>query len=126
MGCFNIPFYEKKAYGHSGAIDAFVSNAAYFPERTLWKEKYCSYCKVYSNNDIMIGVLTFILIIAFGLNIQREHFIFKTEDLDKYLGVYSSKDMPLKITIFKKIKKTAYCTGYRTISIPLLEATEKR
>ena len=31
MGLFQIPFYDKKAYGHNGGIDRFQSSAAYFP-----------------------------------------------------------------------------------------------
>ncbi|MCE1200294.1 MAG: beta-lactamase family protein, partial [Marinilabiliales bacterium] len=29
MGLFQIPFYERKAFGHNGGIDGFVSNLAY-------------------------------------------------------------------------------------------------
>ncbi|MEX1188536.1 MAG: serine hydrolase domain-containing protein, partial [Bacteroidia bacterium] len=34
-GIFFIPFYEHKAYGHTGGIDGFVSSLAYFPKDSL-------------------------------------------------------------------------------------------
>lgn len=32
LGLFMIPFNEKKAFGHTGGIDAFQSVYAYFPK----------------------------------------------------------------------------------------------
>lgn len=102
MGMFQIPFYDKKAYGHNGGIDGFASTLGYFPEDKL-AIAYCTNGQVYPVNDILIGALS----IAFDKKYKVPTFevvaglVLKTEDLDKYLGVYSSKDMPLKITITK-------------------------
>jgi D-alanyl-D-alanine carboxypeptidase len=35
MAMFTIPFYDKKAFGHTGGIDGFSSSLAYFPEDKL-------------------------------------------------------------------------------------------
>jgi D-alanyl-D-alanine carboxypeptidase len=121
MGMVQIPFYEKKAYGHNGAIDGFISSLSYFPEDHLVLA-YCTNGHVYSMNDILIGVLS--------IYFNRDYTIpvFKTlsissGDLDKYLGVYSSKQLPLKITITKNDTiLTAQATGQP--SFPL-EATDK-
>lgn len=96
MGMFQIPFYEKIAYGHNGGIDGFASTLAYFPEDSL-TVAYCTNGQVYPMNNILIGVLS----IYFNKPYSIPTFSLKTEDLDKYLGVYSSTQIPPKITITK-------------------------
>ena len=121
MGMFQIPFYTKKAYGHNGGIDGFASNLAYFPEDSL-AVAYCTNGQVYPINDILIGVLS--------IYYNKEYSIptfntisLKTADLDKYLGVYSSTQIQLKITITKdNTTLVAQATGQSSF---LLEATEK-
>jgi D-alanyl-D-alanine carboxypeptidase len=121
MGMFQIPFYDKKAYGHNGGIDGFGSNLAFFPEDNL-AVSYCTNGMVYPMNDILIGVLS----IYYGKAYKIPTFntlAMKAEDLDKYLGVYSSTQMPLKITVTKdKNSLIAQATGQS--SFPL-EPTEK-
>jgi D-alanyl-D-alanine carboxypeptidase len=123
MGMFQIPFYAKTAYGHNGGIDGFASILEYFPEDSL-AVAYCTNGQVYPMNDILIGVLS----IYFNKPYSIPTFIppsisLRTEDLDKYLGVYSSTQIPLKITITKNnTTLIAQATGQS--SIPL-EATEK-
>jgi D-alanyl-D-alanine carboxypeptidase len=124
MGMFEIPFYTKRAYGHNGGIDGFASNLAYFPEDSL-ALAYCTNGQIYPLNDILIGVLS----IYFNKQYSIPTFntplpiSLKTEDLDKYLGVYSSTQIPLKITITKNVATLiAQATGQS--SFPL-EASEK-
>jgi CubicO group peptidase (beta-lactamase class C family) len=99
MGMFEIPFYNLKAYGHNVGIDGFGSNLAYFPTDNL-AIAYCSNGIVFPMNDILIGILS----IYFNKDYSIPMFntiSLKTEDIDKYLGVYSSTQLPLKITISK-------------------------
>lgn len=121
MGMFQIPFYTKKAFGHNGGIDGFASSLAYFPEDSL-AVAYCTNGQVYPLNDILIGVLS----VCFRKDYSIPTFntiSLKTEDMDKYLGVYSSTQIPLKITITKdNTTLIAQATGQS--SFPL-EATEK-
>jgi CubicO group peptidase (beta-lactamase class C family) len=121
MGMFQIPFYDKKGYGHNGGIDGFASNLAFFPEDNL-AIAYCTNGQVYPMNDILIGVLS----IYFNKEYKIPTFktiALKSEELDKYLGVYSSTQLPLKITITKdNATLIAQATGQS--SFPL-EATEK-
>jgi len=121
MGMFQIPFYDHKAWGHNGGIDGFGSNLAYFPEDGL-SIAYCTNGQIYPMNDILIGVLS----IYFNKDYTIPAFntvALKTEELDKYLGVYSSTQIPLKITITKEnTSLIAQATGQS--SFPL-EATEK-
>jgi len=107
MGIFQIPFYEKSAYGHNGGIDGFASNLAYFPDDSL-AIAYCTNGQVYPMNNILIGVLS----IYFDKPYSIPTFHLKTEDLDKYLGVYSSTQISPKITITKNaITLFAQVTG---------------
>jgi len=121
MGMFQIPFYTKKAYGHNGGIDGFGSNLAYFPEDSL-SIAYCTNGVVFPMNDILIGVLS----ICFGREYSIPTFnsvALNPEELDKYPGIYSSTQLPLKITITKNNAiLIAQATGQS--SFPL-EATEK-
>jgi len=107
MGMFQIPFYEKLGYGHNGGIDGFGSNLAYFPDDSL-AVAYCTNGQVYPMNSILTAVLS----IYFDRPYSIPKFNLKTEDLDKYLGVYSSAQIPPKITITKNaITLFAQVTG---------------
>jgi len=121
MGMFQIPFYTKKGYGHNGGIDGFGSNLSYFPEDSL-AVAYCTNGMVFPMNDILIGILS----IYFGREYSIPTFnslALKPEELDKYLGIYSSTQLPLKITITKdKSTLIAQATGQSAIP---LEAAEK-
>jgi D-alanyl-D-alanine carboxypeptidase len=121
MGLFQMPFYGKIGYGHNGGIDGFSSVYSYFPDDKV-SYALTSNGTNYNNNNISIAV------ISSFYNKPYEIPNFKTyevtsEDLDKYLGIYSSNDMPLKITITKKDKTLiAQATGQSSFG---LEATEK-
>lgn len=124
MGMFQFPFFNKKAYGHNGGIDGFVSTLGYFPDYSL-AISYCTNGQVYPMNDILIGVLS----IYFNMDYSIPSFESKpaitlnTEDLDKYLGIYSSTQIPLKITISKNNNVlVAQATGQSSFS---LDATDK-
>ena len=98
MGIFKIPFQDKTSYGHNGGIDGFSSSFGYFPE-----EKFgfslVSNGSNYDNNKIAITLLK----CMFKEPYEIPQFIVLTPDqLDKYVGVYSSSEFPLKITISRK------------------------
>lgn len=121
MGMFQIPFNTKKAYGHNGGIDGFGSNLAYFPEDKL-AIAYCTNGQVYPMNDVLIGVLSIYFNQPYSIPTFKTLSL-KAEDLDKYLGIYASTQLPLKITISKNgATLIAQATGQS--SFPL-EATEK-
>jgi len=121
MGLFQFPFDNKIASGHTGGIDGFSSTFSYFSDEKI------SYALIsngtnYNNNNISIAVLSAI----FGKPFAIPEFItldLSTEVLDKYLGVYASLQIPLKITITKDNKTLiAQATGQSAFP---LEATEK-
>ena len=101
IGMFQIPFYDKKAFGHGGGIDGFQSNAFYFPNEKV-SVSYTSNGVFMPMNDILIGILSIYFGREYEFPVFTEALQLESEELDKYLGVYSSPTFPLKITITKK------------------------
>lgn len=121
MGMMKLPFYEKEAYGHGGAIDGFNSLVCYFPNEKV-AVAYCANGTVYSGNDIVIGALSTFFNKSFTLPVFSSYNVTPAE-LNQYTGIYSSSQMPLKITFtIKEGQLYAQATGQP--SFPL-ECTEK-
>ncbi|MEX2483162.1 MAG: serine hydrolase domain-containing protein [Brumimicrobium sp.] len=121
IGLFQIPFNNKIGYGHTGGIDGFTSIFSNFSDENI------SYALIsnganYNNNDISIAVLSATFNQPFEIP-EFKTYELTTEDLDKYLGVYSSAEIPLKITVTKD-KNTLIAQATGQSSFPL-EATEK-
>lgn len=110
MGMFEYPVFGKKGFGHTGGIDGFNSMLVYVPEESL-AIAYVSNGTVYPVNDILLGALAVYL--NQPLTIPTfETITVKAEDLDGYTGVYSSAEVPLKITVTKeKTMLFAQATG---------------
>ncbi|MDQ3181021.1 MAG: beta-lactamase family protein [Acidobacteriota bacterium] len=121
MGMFQYPVYGKKAFGHNGGIDGFNSMLVYVPEENL-AVSYVSNGMVYPINDILLGVFAVYLNQPFSIP-TFETITVKAEDLDKYTGVYSSPEVPLKITVTKD-KTTLFAQATGQSAFPL-EATAK-
>ena len=100
MGLFRFPFNEKSAYGHNGGIDGFTSMAAYLPEDKV-AMALTSNASAYDNNNIAIAALSWIFDKPFEIP-DFTSYSYKSEELDKYLGIYSSSQVPLKITVTKE------------------------
>lgn len=121
MGLFQAPFYDKKAYGHNGGIDGFQSNAFYFPQEKV-SVAYTSNGVVTPVNDILIGVLSIYFGREYALPEFNPPMDLKPEELNKYLGIYSSPDFPLKITISKeKNKLIGQATGQSSFPLEAYE-----
>lgn len=100
MGIFPLPFHEIKGLGHTGAIDGFSSMMAYFPDKEV-AFALISNGDNYNNNTISIAVLSAVFNKPYDI---PDFKIYKvtSEELDKYLGTYATKDLPLKLTITKE------------------------
>ena len=98
FGLIQVPFYEMKGFGHTGGIDGFQANAFYFPESGV-SIALASNGVVYPLNSIIIGTLS----IYFGRDYQlpefKESVTLTNEELDEYIGVYSTAALPIKLTI---------------------------
>ena len=120
LGLFKFPFYEKTGYGHTGGIDGFSSVFYYFPDGEI-SYALTSNGTNYNNNNISIAVLSAFYNKPYEIPVFETYAV-KSEDLDKYLGVYSSTQISLKITITKENNTlVAQATGQS--SFPL-EATD--
>ena len=121
MGLFQIPFGDKKSFGHTGGIDGFSSVFGYFPNEKI-SFALTSNGSNYNNNNISIVLLSAIFNKPYEIP-DFKIYELTTNDLDKYLGIYSSKEIPLKITVTKNDKVLmAQATGQSAFS---LEATDK-
>lgn len=101
MGMIQIPFYERKAFGHTGGIDGFRSMAAYFPDEKV-SIAYTTNGMVMPMNDIMIGALSIYFGKDYSLPEFKEPLKISPGQLDLYVGTYSSPGFPLKVTISRK------------------------
>lgn len=121
MGMFPVPLDGKKLYGHNGGIDGFNSMLVHLPEEKL-SVAYVSNGMVYPINDILHGVFRIYYYKPFTIP-TFEAIQLKSEELDQYVGVYSSSEMPLKITVTKE-KTTLFAQATGQSAFPL-EAMEK-
>lgn len=121
IGLFKIPFYKSIGYGHTGGIDGFSSVFSHFPDDNISYALISNGTNI-NNNDISIAVLSAVYNNPYEIPVFTT-FNLTSEDLDKYLGVYSSKQIPLKITVSKDGNTLiAQATGQSAFP---LEATEK-
>lgn len=102
LGLFIIPFFDKKGYGHTGGIDGFSSVFSYFPEDKIGYS-LTSNGTNFNNNDISIAVLSAVFDKRFEIP-SLTSFVLASEELDQYIGLYSSSSLPVKITISKEGK----------------------
>lgn len=99
-GLLTLPFGERKFYGHTGGIEGFRSVIGYYPAEKLGISLIVNGDN-FNRNDIMIGVLS----IYYKMPYQFPNLVtikVKPEILNGYSGVYSSKQLPIKITIRNK------------------------
>ncbi|WP_186458831.1 serine hydrolase domain-containing protein [Mucilaginibacter achroorhodeus] len=92
---FATQFKGRKVYGHGGAIDAYRSELAYFPEQKF-AVSYISNGGSFDPSRVMQAVYN----ISFNEPFEMPNFT-AVKGLDDYIGVYSSKQIPLKINITK-------------------------
>lgn len=121
IGLFQIPFYKSIGYGHTGGIDGFSSVYSYFADDKISYALISNGTNI-NNNDISIAVLSAVYDKPYEIPVFTT-FTLTSEDLDKYLGVYTSKQIPLKITITKD-GNTLIAQGTGQPAFPL-EATDK-
>ena len=98
-GIFSVPFYDKTGFGHTGGIDGFQSVLYNFPKEKVGIVILTNGTTV-PLNDLVIAGLSAVFNVPYTIPTFKT-ITLKSEDLDLLLGEYSSKDMPLKITISK-------------------------
>lgn len=99
-GFMFIPFYENIFYGHAGDTYGTHSIVSYNEKDNIGVAIGINGERL-PHNDFVIGVLS----IIYGKNYEVpifSTFSVMSEDLDKFLGTYSSSELPLKINITKE------------------------
>ena len=93
-----FPFGERRFYGHGGRIENFSSMLGYYPTDKL-SFSLISNGDNYVQNDIIIGILSIYYKIPFPF---PQFMKMDAEEIAKLTGTYTSKDIPLKITVSEK------------------------
>ncbi len=113
-------FAGKTFYGHTGGADNYGAWLMYQPEEKL-AVAYTTNAKVYPVGDIMKGIMDIYYNKQFQIP-AFESVAISTEVLDKYVGVYSTPDAPVKFTITRQ-GATLYAQPPGAGSAVPLEAT---
>lgn len=121
IGLIQFPFHKSIGYGHTGGIDGFRSMYVHFIDDQI-SYAFTSNGTNINANDVSIAVLSAVYNMPYEIPVFTTYNV-TSEDLDKYLGVYASQQIPLKITITKD-GNTLIAQGTGQPSFPL-EATDK-
>ena len=97
IGMEPFTFAGKTFYGHAGGGDNYGAWLAYLPEEKL-AVAYTTNAKIYPVKNIVSGVIDIYYNKPFTIP-ALESIAVSPEVLDKYVGVYSSPDAPVKFTI---------------------------
>lgn len=100
FGMFKFSYLNELNFGHTGGIDGFHSLAIYLPDEKL-AIAMTTNGLYYSKKDILIAILNTVRHKPFQLPTFNEIKI-TTDELNKYLGTYSSEEAPVKIIISKE------------------------
>lgn len=120
-GLVHFPYEKTFGYGHTGGIDNFRTALFYFPELKVAVAYVANQTTIDTNEifDKMIDVTQ-------GKDFKMPNFnsIVSEEELQKYVGVYSSKGISLKINIFIKDKELmAQATGQSAFPLDAVSKT---
>ncbi|MHC8949878.1 serine hydrolase domain-containing protein [Sphingobacterium hungaricum] len=122
LGLFQYPFGQRIGFGHGGGIDAFSSSLVYYDDGNI-SYALTSNGGSYSISDIGLAVLNAAYGVPFVVpTFHRRKLKLTAEQLDPYLGVYSSSEISLKITTTQE-NATLYAQATGQDKFPL-DATE--
>lgn len=96
MGMFPNKYGSKNSFGHNGRIEEFYSALWHFPNENI-SFAYCTNGINYPRTDIIEGVLKICFNEQFTLPFTKDS-ILKSEDLDKFIGKYSSDQIVVNCT----------------------------
>lgn len=123
LGIEPFTFAGKTFYGHTGGADNYGAWLAYLPEEKL-AVVYTTNAKVYPVVNIVSGVIDIYYNRPFQIP-SFETIVVSPEVLDKYVGVYSSPEAPVKFTITRK-GGTLYVQPGQESAAPLEATAENK
>ncbi|MCG2610865.1 beta-lactamase family protein [Flavobacterium sp. SM15] len=97
IGLVTFPFGERKFFGHTGGIEGYKSVVGYYPQEKLGLSLIVNGDN-YNRNDIVIGILSIYYKMPFPFPNLKTVKVDETL-LKSYEGIYTSKEIPLKIHI---------------------------
>ena len=100
LGMEPFLFAGKTFYGHTGGADNYGAWLAYLPEEKL-AVAYTTNAKVYPVKNIVSGVVDIYYNKPFAIP-ALESVAVSQELLDRYVGIYSSPEAPVKLTITRE------------------------
>lgn len=100
LGIGPFTFAGKTFYGHNGGGDNYGAWLAYLPEEKL-AVAYASNAKIYPVGNIMRGVVDIYYNKPFTIP-ALESIAVSPDILDRYVGVYSSPEAPVKFTVTRE------------------------
>ena len=95
MGIFSYDFDNIKGYGHGGRVEEFYSWIWYYPGKKL-AISYITNGILYPRTDIMDGIRKICFNDDYTIPFTQPVTL-QRSDLDKYIGTYSSGDLPFKV-----------------------------
>lgn len=113
MGMFPYNFNSTKGYGHDGRIEEFYSALRYYPEKKL-AVSYITNGILYPRTDILGGILKICFQDAYTIPFSKPLDL-GGSGLDKYVGTYSSGDLPFKIVCKRNDTKLIFETAGKTM-----------
>jgi CubicO group peptidase (beta-lactamase class C family) len=96
MGLFSNKYGSKNSFGHNGRVEEFYTAVWHFPKQKL-SLVYCTNGIAYPRVDLIEGILKIAFNQEFTIPFSKNTNL-KTEDLDKYLGRYSSGPIVVNCT----------------------------
>ena len=123
LGLVTFNFADKTFYGNTGGGDNYGSWLAYQPEDKL-AVAYTTNAKVYPVADIVSGAIEIFYNRPFNIP-TFEIVEVSPEVLDKYVGVYSSSEAPVKFTVTRNDAKLFINAGKESPSEIEATASDK-
>ncbi len=99
LGIMRTPFYEKTGYGHGGNIDGFSSMLVHFADSDVTYAAISNGSAI-DMNAVTVAALSTLFDKPITIPVFSEYKV-SEEELDQYVGSYSSKDIALKIKVSK-------------------------
>lgn len=100
FGLMQFPFYERRALGHNGGIDGFVSNASFIEEEQLALTVLANGVN-YEFNGVLIAALSSYFDKPFDVpDFSATAIELSDEQLKAFVGEFESKQLPMDIKVF--------------------------
>lgn len=127
MDMYKLPFDDKFIWGHNGQIT--LDRLTYYTDlyHNIESDLTVGICYNgvnYETNDILVAILSCCYDAPFDLSSLKEEIQVDSSILSRYVGLYVSKQMPLKIKVFSD-KSQLYAQADGQSALPLSAGSEK-